>query len=235
MIGGARVLSQRLGVLGLGRTAAIALAAMVSSAPAAAQSHGRVEVGGGARWSGATAFGEVVAAETMFGGGTRELFQSSTALDQSIGAEARVGVRLTSLLQVEGTVALNRTDLTTSVTGDVEGVSDTSAREPVTQYAFEGGALLQLARWRRGRFTPFAAGGAGYLRQVHDGRAAVDTGRSFYGGGGVKYLLTSGGRGRVKATGLRGEVRAVFTSTGIGPDDKLRTAPSVSGSLFVRF
>jgi hypothetical protein len=203
--------------------------------PAAAQSPGRLEVGGGARWIGSTSVGEVAAAETMFGGGTRELFQSSTDLNQSTGVEAHVGVRLTSLLQVEGAVALNRTELTTRVSGDVEGVSDTSAHEPVTQYVFEGGALLQLARSSRGKLAPFAAAGAAYLRQVHDGRTLVDTGQSYYVGGGVKYLLTSGGTGKVKATGLRGDVRAVFASTDIAPDDKMRTAPSVSGSYFIRF
>jgi len=171
----------------------------------------------------------------MFGGGTRDLFQSTTDLEQSTGAEVRVGVRLTSFLQVEATVALNRMDLTTRVTGDVEGAADATAVEPVTQYAFEGGVLLPFGRLRRGRLTPFAAGGAGYVRQVHDGRALVDTGHCYYVGGGVKYVLTSGGTGKLKATGLRGDVRAVFTSTAIAPDDQLRAAPSISGSYFIRF
>jgi outer membrane protein with beta-barrel domain len=213
--------------------ALIVLAAGLWSAPAAAQTPGRLEIGGGARWIGSVGFGEVAAAETMFGGGARDLFESSTSLDRSTGAEVRIGVRLTSLLQAEGTVALNRIDLMTRVTGDVEGVADATAAERVTQYAFEGGALMPLAR--RGRLTPFAGGGAGYVRQVHEARALVDTGHSYYLGGGVKYLLTSGGAGKVKATGLRGDVRAVFTSTDLAPDDKLRAMPSVSGSLFVRF
>jgi outer membrane protein with beta-barrel domain len=213
----------------------IALAAILWSAPAAAQSPGRLELGGGARWSGSIPFGDVAAPETMFGGGTRDLFKSSTSLDQSTGAEARIGIRLTSLLQVEGTVALNRVDLTTHITGDAEGVADTMAAEQVTQYAFEGGALVPFARPGGSRLTPFAAGGAGYVRQVHEGRALVDTGLSYYVGGGVKYLLTSGGTGKVKATGLRGDLRAVFTSSDIAPDDKFRTAPSISGSFFVRF
>jgi hypothetical protein len=215
-----------------------ALAAVVllaTAAPAAAQPPGRLEIGGGARWIGSTSFGDIAAGETTFGGGTRDLFQSSTDLEQSIGAEVRIGVRLTAFLQVEGTVALNRMDLTTRVSGDVEGAADTTAAERVTQYAFEGGALLPLARWRRGRLTPFAAGGAGYLRQVHEGKTLVDTGHSYYVGGGVKYLLTSGRTGKLKASGLRGDVRAVFSSTDIAPDDKLRAAPSVSGSYFIRF
>jgi hypothetical protein len=221
-------------VIGARSLALAAAVVLALCAEAAAQSAGRVEVGGGARWIGSTAFGEVAATETMFGGGARELFQSSTDLDQSTGVEVRVGVRLMSLLQLEGAVALNRTDLTTSVSGDVEGVADTSASEPLTQYAFEGGALLQLARWSRGRVAPFAAGGAAYLRQLHDGRTSLDTGHSIYLGGGVKYLLSTGS-GRVKATGLRGDLRAVFMSTGIAPDDTRHTAPSISGSFFVRF
>jgi hypothetical protein len=215
-----------------------ALAAVVilaTSAPSAAQSPGRVELGGGARWIGSTWFGEVAASETMFGGGTRDLFLSSTNLDQSTGVETWIGVRLTSLLQVEGAVALNRTDLTTHVSADVEGATDTSATEPVTQYAFEGGVLMQFTRWSHGKLAPFAAAGAAYLRQLHDGRTLLDTGHAYYVGGGVKYLLTSAGTGHIKATGLRGDVRAVFASTAIAPDDKLRAAPSVSGSFFVRF
>ena len=88
-------------------------------------------------------------------------------------------------MQAEGVVALNRTNLTTRVTADVEGATDTSAAEPVSQYAFEGGVLLQLAGGVRGKLAPFAAGGAAYLRQVHDGRTLVDDGHSFYAGGGV--------------------------------------------------
>jgi opacity protein-like surface antigen len=212
-----------------------AVVVLAISRSAAAQSPGRIEVGGGARWSGSTSFGEVAATETIFGGGTRELFQSSTELDQSTGVEVRIGVRLTSLLQVEGAVALNRTDLATHVSGDVEAAADTSAAEPVTQYAFEGGVLVPFARGSRGRLTPFATAGAAYLRQLHDGRTLLDTGHAYYVGGGVKYLLTAGGTGHLKATGLRADLRAVFASTGIAPDDKLRTAPSVSGSYFIRF
>jgi hypothetical protein len=211
------------------------LTTVLSSAPAAAQDAGRIEVGGGARWIGSTSFGEVDAAETSFGGGTRPLFQSSTDLDRSTGVEARVSVNLTTAVQAEGVVALNRPNLTTRVTADVEGAADTSVDEPVTQYAFEGGVLLQPARWSTGKLAPFASAGAAYLRQVHDRRTLVDAGHSLYVGGGVKYLLTSGGTGRLKSTGLRADVRAVFTSSDIAPDDKARTAPSVSASFFVRF
>src|SRR3954452_308335 len=186
-----------------------ALTAMLWGARAAAQAAGRTEVGGGARWIGSTSFGQLEAEETSFGCGTRPLFKSSTDLDRSTGVEARISVNLTKLVQAEGVVAINPMDLTTRVTADVEGVADTTAAEPVTQYAFEGGVLLQLARWSAGKLAPFAAGGAAYLRQVHDRRTLVDSGHSFYAGGGVKYLLTSGGTGRVKATGVRGDVRAV--------------------------
>jgi hypothetical protein len=235
VIGIARALTRRIDGAILWPTCLAALTAVLWSAPAAAQSAGRIEVGGGARWIGSTSFGQLEAEETSFGGGTRPLFKTSTDLDRSTGVEARVSVNLTRLVQAEGVIALNRIDLTTRVTADVEGVVDTTAAEPVTQYAFEGGVLLQLARWSGGKLLPFAAGGAAYLRQVHDRRTLVDSGHSFYVGGGVKYLLTSGGTGRIKATGLRGDVRAVFTSGNIAPDDKARTAPSVSASFFVAF
>jgi Outer membrane protein beta-barrel domain len=214
--------------------APVVLAVVLWGAPSAAQTPGRVEIGGGARWVGSLSFGQVAASETMFGGGTRELFQSSTDLDHSTGVEVRVSTRVAALVHVEGAVALNRTNLTTRVSGDVEGAPDATASEPVTQYGFEAGATLQFARASR-RLTPFASGGAAYLRQLHEGRTLLETGHAFYVGGGVKYLFTAGGTGRLKATGLRADVRAVFMSTAIAPDDNIRTAPSVSGSFFVRF
>jgi hypothetical protein len=205
------------------------------AAPAAAQTgEGRVELGGGARWIGGIPFNRIDAAETSAGGGRLTLFASDTELDASPGVQAHIGVRLTSVLQVEGGVAYNSTNLTTRISSDVEGIPDVSVSSAVGQYLVEAGLTATLSRWRTGRFAPFASAGAGYLRQLHEGRTLIETGRSYYAGGGVTLLLTSGG-GRLKATGLRVDVRATFLQDGVAIEDGTQTVPSVGASLFVRF
>ena len=68
------------------------------------------------------------------------------------------------------------------------------------QYLFDGGADVAAADSASGsRLAPFVAGGAGYLRQLHEDRTLAETGQIYYAGGGARYWLRGGhgtGRGR---------------------------------------
>lgn len=214
--------------------AALAAASLVPSAASAqGVTPGRLELSGGLRWIGPVRFGSVDANETTLGGGARPLFSTDTRLDASVGAGATVSYRVARALRVEGAVAYNPTGLSTRITGDTEGVANTVARAPVTQFLLEAGLLVEAPR--RGKLTPFVTGGAGYLRQLNDGRTLVETGRSYYAGAGLYYVRASAHPRRVKAIGARVDLRAVFLRDGVAPDSTIRGVPAVTAALFARF
>ena len=216
--------------------AAVALAAACHARLATAQpSPGRIELAVGAGWIGAIALDRVSADEAAFGGATRALFNSDTQLDGSIGAALTLGVRLSSLVRAEAAMTYNPTHLTTRVTADREGVADVAVDSRVTQYIFGGDLIVQPSRWQRHRLAPFASAGAGYLRQLSEGRVLVQNGAAYFAGGGLYYVRTPDRQRRMKATGLRLDVRALALRDGVAPDHKTRVAPAVTASAFARF
>lgn len=190
---------------------------------------------GGVRWIGPIRFGEVAANETTPGGGTRPLFKSQTTLDGSVGVTATVGYRLSRLLRAELAIAYNPSQLSSHITSDAEGVEDVTVDAPVSQFLVEGGVLAQLRRWQAGRVSPFLTAGIGYLRQLNDGRTLVETGQAYYFGGGVYYVRAAARPRRLKATGVRADLRALFLRDGVAPDHTVRGAPAITASVFARF
>lgn len=217
--------------------AIVATAFALGSADVQAQTPGaaRLELSAGAGWIGAVSFGPTDATETTFGGGTRTLFKSSSQLDPSVGGRIGVGVRLSRALQAEFTTVYNPTGLSTRISGDVEGAADVTVKAPVTQFLFEGGLLVQPGRWRRGRLSPYAVAGLGYVRQLNDGRTLVETGRAWYLGGGLYYERAATHPSRVKATGVRADLRALVLRGGVAPDATRRGTPAITASVFARF
>jgi hypothetical protein len=204
---------------------------------------GRFEISGGAGMVGGTDLGTATA--TLSGSGVPQgspvtLFDTETKIESGQRYEARVAWRFTPALQVEGGVAINRTHLNTRITNDFEQAPNTEAREKFTEYAIEAGLLLHLTKltFAGGRARPFVTGGAGYLRQVHEGQTLIDTGQSGYAGGGLTFTLRQAPRRAFLETlGLRADVRANIRSGGFeGNDDSGVTfAPSITGGLFIRF
>jgi hypothetical protein len=105
----------------------------------------------------------------------------------------------------------------------------------VQQLLVEGGVLLQAASSRTRPFSPFLTTGVGYLRHLNDGRTLVETGSAYYVGGGLYYVRAASRPRRLKATGLRADVRALFMHKGVAPDSDWRPAPAVTAAFFVRF
>jgi len=195
----------------------------------------RVEVSGGFRWIGPLDLASVPANESTLGGGSRALFDSTTTLEESFGGTVTVGVRLSQLIRVEGAFVFSPTQLSTRISDDTEGVPDTTVTSPVTQILVEGGVLAQPGRWRTRHVSPFATAGLGYLRQLNDGRTLVETGGSYYAGGGLYYVRTSASPERVKATGVRADVRALVFHDGVAPDSDWRPAAAITVTFFIRF
>ena len=215
--------------------AVCAAASTASRAEAQEPTTPRVEVSGGARWNGHLRFPEVAANETTPGGGARPLFVTATQVDASVGASGTVGVRVTRALRADLTVAFNPTHLTTRVTADREGISDTTAREPVTQFLIEGGVVMQPRGWQRPWLSPFVSAGGAWLRQLNDGRTLVQNGQSAYLGTGVYYVEPFRNPGRIKASGIRLDVRLQGFRGGVALDQRVHLAPVVAASVFTWF
>jgi hypothetical protein len=86
-----------------------------------------------------------------------------------------------------------------------------------------------------GRTLPYVSGGAGYLRQLHEGRTVVEEGHVVHAGGGVKHWLVARDRGFVNGAGLRVDARLYLMSGGIAFEDRPRPHGAISGSVFVAF
>ncbi len=230
-----RVLGARGWVLGavLGAGCWVLLAVPVS---AQTREPGRFEFGVGVRWTGGASLGPVAAGEATPSGSAFSLFSSHTTFGSTTGVEGRFGARLTRWLHVETAASYGRPQLTTSITGDFEGAPSTSAAESLVQVRVEGGVLVPLRHARIGtRAVPFLAAGAGYLRELHEGQTIVETGRSYYVGGGLNYALKVRPARRFDTIGVRLDARASIKSGGISLDGATHVAPSFGTSLFVRF
>jgi len=83
--------------------------------------------------------------------------------------------------------------------------------------------------------VPFAAAGAGYLRELHEGQTLVEDGHLYYVGGGVTHWFFARSRGVVRAAGLRADVRMNLLSGGVFFNDTLRRQGTVFGSVAVVF
>lgn len=196
---------------------------------------GRADVAIGAGWLGGAGLGDRDANLRTRDGGDYRLFSTSSRVAGAAALEARVGYGLTRRYRVEGRVSVSHPELRSSISADVEGAPDLEAAERVDQYAFEGALVVRFPEWRTSSFVPFLSGGAGYLRQLHEGQTLVEEGTAYHAGGGVTRVLFVRPSGWVRAVSLRGDARLHVFTGGIAFDDGARVHPSVSVSLEVTF
>jgi hypothetical protein len=164
------------------------------------------------------------------------LFSADTRMEASPGFDARVAFWLTRSLALEAGAVVLRPMVQTSVSGDIEEVDDLTLEEQVDQYFIEGSAVLLLERFRIGERTiPFVSGGAGYLRQLHEGQTLVESGQVYHVGGGIRHWLRLRDTGFLRAAGLRADARAYFLVNGFSIEDRARPHGAVSGSVFLTF
>lgn len=214
-------------------TAAIGSVVTVPSAAAQTVSEpvGRVQVGVGFGWLGGAVFGEQPADLRAASGGPYRLFESETDLGSTGSFEARVGILLSRRFGVEGRVAISKPEFRTVVTSDAEAAGSFTTAENIDHYDFDGGVVFRLAEW--GSVTPFASAGAGYVRQLHEGQALVETGHLFYVGGGFTFPLVSQPQGFIRAVGIRTDLRLNLLYLDL--DEESRQQGSVSGSFVFTF
>jgi hypothetical protein len=203
------------------------------AAQAVSEPTGRLQVGVGVGWLGGAALGEQPADLRAASGGPYRLFESENDLSSTSAFETRVGIALTPRYQIEGRAAISRPELRATVSSDAEATGSFTIAESLDQYVFDGGVVIRFAEWAGMGLTPFASAGAGYVRQLHEGQALVETGHLFYVGGGFTHPLFSRPQGLIRAAGVRADVRLnVFY---LELDEGSRSQGSVSGSFVLMF
>jgi hypothetical protein len=162
-----------------------------------------------------------------------DLFTSDSEITGFPGAYTRLGYYLTESLSVEGGLRYARPILSVRLSGDAESAPSVTADETVSHYIFEGSALWHLRglSFGSGSAIPYIGGGAGYLRELHEGNQLVETGQEYHAVAGLNYWLGSG-RHRF---GLRMEGGLSARRKGFDPDDSLRTLPIVFGGVSYLF
>jgi hypothetical protein len=223
--------------------AAACLAGLLIPAPAAAQGAGadqrhRLEAAVGGLWIGGGTIGGADAdlrANRMPPGDFR-LFATETDAAASAGFDARVGYWLTRTIAVEGGVVFARPALRTRITSDAEGAAPLDVEEQLDQYFFDASVVVLLDALRfGGRTVPFVSGGAGYLRQLHEGRTFIESGQVYHAGAGLRHWLRTSPAGFLRGLGVRIDGRLYVLANGAGFDESPRPHGAVSGALFLTF
>lgn len=163
------------------------------------------------------------------------LFATQSGLSRTWLADARVGFVVSPRITVEGRLGYSRPSLDTSVSADTEGASPITVVERVDQYVIDAGVVIRLDEMRIRRLTPYVAGGAGYLRQLHEGLAAIEQGHVYHLGGGLTRPILTRNRGVIRAAGLRVDGRVYFLSGGISLGDGVVMQGAMTGGFFFRF
>ncbi|MBI3262340.1 MAG: hypothetical protein HYZ58_04220 [Acidobacteria bacterium] len=220
--------------LAVGRSAQ----AQGAGAPAPA----RVEVSASFGVDGGTKFGDRDATLTANGAGRTAdsfvLFRTSTQMRRAGVVSGRLAIALGRGLAVEGAMSLNRPSVVTTVQSDVERSGTTFMLDQrLSRYSFEGSVLLHLRalRFAGGRGLPFVDAGGAYLRDVDDGHALIESGRSFHAGAGVKYYFLARRDRFLKAAGLRVQGRMEMISRGFNPAGKARRRGGGAAGVFFGF
>jgi hypothetical protein len=220
--------------------AAFALLMLALAVPATAQPSGsgpraaRVEVTGGVVLVGGYSFGDSAAELTPNSGSSGFVqFSTDNRVRQVVGALAKIGFVVTPALVVEGGLRFTRPVYEVRASGDVESAPDTTIEGTLSQYVFDGSVVWNVTRaaFAGGRAVPFLSGGAGYLRELHEGDALVEEGVEYHAGGGLKWWFGDNRR----RFGVRGEAGVSIRDGGFDFTDGPRVVPVVSGSLIYTF
>jgi hypothetical protein len=210
--------------------------AMEASAQTSSFVHRFEVTGGGGYFSGA-GLGNANANLRANGAGPQPftLFTTDSTLSGSLAGEARIGWWVNGRVAIEGRLGYSRPNIEASVGADAEGAPPVTVVEGINQFVIDAGVLFRIDEMRIGRVVPYAAGGAGYLRQLHEGLAFIDQGHVYHLGGGVMRDVVTRTRGVIRAAGLRADVRVYLLSGAASLNDRTTVHGSYTAGLFVRF
>ena len=196
-----------------------------------------VTVSGGVNLANGYQIGDLTATLRRNGLGTPApftLLRAESELGRSVGVDGRVSVGLWRALSVEVGGTYSTADLGVTVSADPEASDGAFATERVSQFVVDVSGIYHLPVAPRRRARPYFLAGGGYLRQLHEGRLLVETGRTLHGGAGLQYWLRTNAR-TSRAFGVRGEVRYVRRSGGVDFEDRARRYVTLSALGVYRF
>jgi hypothetical protein len=150
------VVRELRGGIAIKRLWSIALVLTLWAGTALAQeTPGKIDLGAGVQWTGATGIGDADATETASNGGRFRLFSTSTTLASGTGLEGHVRFRVAPAIDAGLTSSFSRSQLRTAISSDVEGIPDTESIEEIGELVISGTVLIRL-NWRpTARTTPF--------------------------------------------------------------------------------
>lgn len=214
------------------RVLLIAAVVLAAAPPAAAQARkGSWEIAPGAVWFSGIDLGGSAATLERPGGGEFELFTTNTRIEPALGAAATISFFVRPRLAVEAGVSYARPNAATRVADDAENAAPLTATVGLQQYLIEGNLRWYLARPRAG-WRPFLRGGGGYLRQLDDSSAHVETGAVGQAGLGADRAFRERAAGRLRRIGLRLDARVQGRSGGFDVNDTLRIGFAAGALMF---
>jgi hypothetical protein len=210
----------------------LAPAAATAQRPPAAPSPARLEVSAGVGWFTSSSLGDGRADLRGRGGGDFALFATESRFGAGPVLDVRAAYSLTSRYSLEGRFGFSRPELQTEVSADAEGAPTLTLSERLDRYIADAALVVSFGDIRRDRLVPFASAGAGYLRELHEGRTLVEQGIAWHAGGGVRRALFTRQRRAIESIGVRGDARFYFLTEGAAGD---AVHVSLTGGLFLRF
>jgi len=196
---------------------------------------GSWEIGGGGAFGGGFDLGEAAAEltrNTTTDTGPFTLFVTDGRVGSAPGVQGRLAYYISSNLAIEGGVRFAQPVLSFDLSGDAEEAPDITVEETVDQYVFSGSALWHFGRPSpRTRAVPFVFGGAGYIRELHEGQELVETGVEYHAGAGVKFWFGNARR----RLGLRADGGLSLRDGGVDPEESYRPLPFAGASLIYLF
>jgi hypothetical protein len=161
------------------------------------------------------------------------LFASGSRMGGGPGAQFRVGVYLAGALSLESSLQYGRPRLSTRLSNDAEQAPGLTAEDTITRYVADGSVLFHLTHlsFAGGRAVPFLAGGAGYIRELHDSNEFVQTGHEYHAGAGLHLWFGEG----THRLGFRADVGASMRSGGADFGTASRTVPTGGASIAYLF
>jgi hypothetical protein len=212
--------------------AASAQVSLGSSAPR----RGSWEISGGVVWSGGYDMGTRAAELTRnIGTGTAafDLFTTTSKVTPAIGGQGRLGFYVSRALALEAGVQYLQPTFSSRLANDTEGAPGVTATETMSRYVVDGSLVFHLRglAFARGRGVPFVSGGAGYLRELHEGNGLIETGSEYHAGAGLKFWFGPGRR----RLGVRADVGLMVRNGVFDFKDARRTVPTAGLSLAYLF
>jgi hypothetical protein len=196
----------------------------------AAPRRGSIEVGGGVTFLPGFDMGGRTADLTTSAPATRfDLFTTESRVGDFVAVRGRIGYYLSRTVSIEGSLRFARPELAVVLSDDAESAPGVTATETASHYVIGGAVLVDLrgASFAGGRGVPFVSGGAGYLRELHEGNLLVETGTEYHATGGLKYWF-GGGDSRF---GLRVEGGFSAREKGFDDEDGWRVQPMAAAGL----